>query len=98
MVVEVEYWMFLIDKELFDQDECILFLKLDNKYIVVQDDGIEYEFDEGLRCWIFIIDEVFIEQQQRGYMVFGVDDDDDGLVQGVKRKMGYGDDREVSLL
>lgn len=97
MAAEAEYWTFPTDKELFDQDERISFSKLDNKYIAVQDDGTEYEFDEGLRRWIPIIDEALIEQQQRGYMVPGVDDDDDGSAQGVKRKMGYGDDREVSF-
>ncbi|KAK4673141.1 hypothetical protein QC763_109200 [Podospora pseudopauciseta] len=96
MAAEAEYWTFPTDKELFDQDERISFSKLDNKYIAVQDDGTEYEFDEGLKRWIPIIDEALIEQQQRGYMVPGVDDDDDGSAQGVKRKMGYGDDREDS--
>ncbi|KAK0729040.1 hypothetical protein B0T21DRAFT_349971 [Apiosordaria backusii] len=98
MAAEAEYWTFPTDKDQFDQDERISFSKLDNKYIAVQDDGTEYEFDEGLRRWIPIIDEALIEQQQRGYMMPGADDDNDsnngGPSQGKKRKMGHSNDRE----
>ncbi|KAK0658927.1 putative splicing factor U2AF-associated protein 2 [Cercophora samala] len=96
MAAEAEYWTFPTDKDQFDQDERISFSRLDNKYIAVQDDGTEYEFDEGLRRWIPIMDEALIEQQQRGYMVPGVDDDNDGPSQSRKRKMGHSNDREDS--
>lgn len=99
MAGEAEYWTFPTDKEEFDQDERISFSKLDNKYIAVQDDGTEYEFDEGLKRWLPIIDEALIEQQQQGYAMADVDIDDDrrqGPAQGRKRKMDHSNDREVS--
>ena len=99
MAGEAEYWTFPTDKEEFDQDERISFSKLDNKYIAVQDDGTEYEFDEGLKRWLPIIDEALIEQQQQGYAMAGADIDDDrqqGPAQGRKRKMDHSNDREVS--
>ncbi|KAK4185514.1 putative nuclear mrna splicing factor-associated protein [Podospora australis] len=79
-------------------DERISYSKLDNKYIAVQEDGTEFEFDEGLKRWIPIIDEALIEQQQRAYMMPGADDDDDDSSatqgQGRKRKMDHSNDRE----
>ncbi|KAL2022715.1 hypothetical protein VTK56DRAFT_4796 [Thermocarpiscus australiensis] len=90
MAGEAEYWSFPTNPEEFDQDERISFSKLDNKYIAVQDDGTEYEFDEGLRRWIPIIDEELIEQQQRGYIVPNADTDN----QDRKRKMDHSNDRE----
>lgn len=96
---EAEYWTFPTNKEEFDQDERISFSKLDNKYIAVQDDGTEFEFDEGLKRWVPMIDEELIEAQQRGYMMPGVNDDEDEAApaQGRKRKMDHSsNDREVS--
>lgn len=99
MAAEAEYWSFPTNIAEFDQDERISYSKLDNKYIAVQDDGTEYEFDEGLKRWIPMIDEALIEEQQRGYMMPDVDADADddrrGLTQGRKRKMDS-NDREVS--
>jgi len=98
MAAEAEYWSFPTNPEEFDQDERISFSRLDNKYIAVQDDGTEYEFDEGLKRWIPMIDEALIEQQQQGYMMPDADADDDrrGSGQGRKRKMDHSNDREVS--
>ncbi|KAK3995404.1 putative nuclear mrna splicing factor-associated protein [Cladorrhinum sp. PSN332] len=81
----------------FDQDDRISFSRLDNKYIAVQEDGTEYEFDEGLKRWVPMIDDELIEAQQRGYMMPGVDDEEEaGPAQGRKRKMDHSDDREDS--
>jgi HIV Tat-specific factor 1 len=98
MAAQAEYWSFPTNPDEFDQDERISYSKLDNKYIAVQDDGAEYEFDDGLRRWIPVIDEALIEEQQRGYMMPNADADDDrrGSAQGKKRKMDYSNDREVS--
>ena len=68
MAAEAEFWSFPTNPDEFDQDERISYSKLDNKYIAVQGDGTEYEFDDGLRRWIPMIDEALIEEQQRGYM------------------------------
>ncbi|KAK3341410.1 hypothetical protein B0T25DRAFT_573796 [Lasiosphaeria hispida] len=92
MAAEAEYWSFPTNPDDFDHDDRISFSRLDNKYIAVQDDGTEYEFDDGLRRWIPTIDEDLIEQQQRGYIIPGTEADaDDSQAQGRKRKS---DDRE----
>lgn len=102
MAAQAEYWTFPTNPEEFDQDERISFSRLDNKYIAVQDDGTEYEFDGGLKRWIPVIDEALIAQQQQGYMMPHADadanDDNDrrDSGQGRKRKMDHSNDREVS--
>ncbi|EAQ93398.1 hypothetical protein CHGG_01633 [Chaetomium globosum CBS 148.51] len=93
MAEEAEYWSFPTNLEEFDQDERISYSKLDNKYIAVQDDGTEFEFDQGLKRWIPMIDEALIEEQQKGYMMPNVDEEDarQGSTQGRKRKMDSND-------
>lgn len=92
MAGESEYWSFPTNQQEFDQDERISYSKLDNKYIAVQDDGTEFEFDEKLKRWVAMIDEALIEEQQKGYAMPGGDDP----AQGRKRKMDHSNDREVS--
>lgn len=98
MSAEAEFWTFPTNPEEFDRDDRISFSRLDNKYIAVQDDGTEYEFDNGLRRWIPVIDEALIEEQQRGYMMPGADTDDtqpqSRPAQGKKRKGNHSNDRE----
>ncbi|KAK1754969.1 hypothetical protein QBC47DRAFT_382323 [Echria macrotheca] len=95
---EAEYWTFPTNPDEFDKDERISFSKVDNKYIAVQEDGTEYEFDNGLRRWIPMIDEALIEEQQRGYFnpdAAGSDDNtSSNPPQGKKRKNGPSHDRE----
>jgi HIV Tat-specific factor 1 len=66
---------FPTNPDLFDQDDRISFSKLDGKYIAVQDDGTELEFDAQLRRWIPTVDEDEFAAHQRTYG--GGDDDDD---------------------
>lgn len=40
------------DEQDFGTDERISFSKLDNKFIAVQDDGTELEFDAELKQWV----------------------------------------------
>ncbi|OTB18356.1 hypothetical protein K445DRAFT_55687 [Daldinia sp. EC12] len=58
---------FPTDPQEFEQDERISFSKLDNKYIAVQDDGSEYEWDYQLKRWIPVIEEELLAQQQLAY-------------------------------
>ncbi|KAL2165264.1 hypothetical protein VTH06DRAFT_561 [Thermothelomyces fergusii] len=90
-MAQAEYWTFPTNPEEFDQDERISFSKLDNKYIAVQDDGTEYEFDEGLRRWIPIVDEALIEEQQKGYIM-----PDPDSREGKKRKLDSNDREQDS--
>lgn len=93
---QAEVWTFPTNMEEFDNDDRISYSKLDNKYIAVQDDGTEYEFDTDLRRWVPIIDEDLIQQQQAGYFhPQQAEDDQSGPSQG-NRKRKNGHDREVS--
>lgn len=47
-----EVWSFPTDIAKFNEDERISFSKLDGKYIAVQEDGNEFEFDQALKRWI----------------------------------------------
>ncbi|KAI6372242.1 hypothetical protein MCOR25_003761 [Pyricularia grisea] len=62
-----EFWSFPTDPAEFDNDERISFSRLENKYIAVQEDGAEYEWDGGLRRWIPIVDDALIESHQAAY-------------------------------
>lgn len=82
-----EVFTFPTDVNEFDKDERISYSKLDNKYIAVQDDGTEYEFDKELRRWVPIIDEDLIQQQQAGYFnQQQAGDDEAGPSQGNRKR------------
>jgi HIV Tat-specific factor 1 len=49
--------VFPTNPEEFDSDDRISFSKLDNKFLLVQDDGTEFEFDDAIKRWIPILDE-----------------------------------------
>src|SRR5271156_5443895 len=61
--------IFPTNPEEFDSDDRISFSKLDNKFLLVQEDGSEFEFDEAIKRWIPVLDEALLEVQQRAYMV-----------------------------
>ncbi|KAI1649792.1 uncharacterized protein F4817DRAFT_15536 [Daldinia loculata] len=58
---------FPTDPQEFEQDDRISFSKLDNKYIAVQEDGSEFEWDSQLKRWIPVVDEDLLAQQQLAY-------------------------------
>jgi hypothetical protein len=89
---------FPTNPEEFDADERISFSKLDGKFLLVQDDGAEFEFDDALRRWVPVLDEALLEEQQRAYRVSGVDEHEPVAAARRKRKKEYvnGED-EVSL-
>ncbi|KAF7951462.1 hypothetical protein EAE96_006771 [Botrytis aclada] len=70
--------------EEFDADDRISFSKLDQKYLLVQDDGTEFEFDDAIKRWIPVLDEALLEEQQKAYKVSGVDESEP--VDAIKRK------------
>ncbi|OTB08875.1 hypothetical protein M426DRAFT_316901 [Hypoxylon sp. CI-4A] len=80
---------FPTDPQEFDQDERISFSKLDNKYIAVQDDGSEFEWDAQLKRWIPVVDEELLAQQQSAYSGGSATPDDDSNVSNKKRKKGH---------
>lgn len=91
---------FPTNPEDFDADERISFSKLDNKFVLVQEDGAEFEFDEAIKRWIPVVDEALLEEQQKAYRVSGVDETEPVEAMKRKRKKEYvnGEDvRPISL-
>lgn len=90
---------FPLDPSEFDSDERISFSKLDNKFLLVQEDGTEYEFDMALKRWVPMFDEALLEEQQKAYAVQGVDENEPVETQKRKRKKEYvnGEDVRISF-
>lgn len=82
--------------EEFDSDDRISFSKLDNKFLLVQDDGTEFEFDDAIKRWIPVLDEALLEEQQKAYRVSGVDESEPVEPQKKKRKKEYVNGEDVS--
>ena len=80
---------FPTNPEEFDSDERISFSKLDNKFLLVQDDGTEFEFDDSIKRWIPVLDEALLEQQRQAYAVSGVDENEPVDAMKRKRKKEY---------
>lgn len=87
---------FPLDPEEFDADDRISFSKLDNKFLLVQEDGAEFEFDLALRRWIPVLDEALLEEQRRAYAVSGVDENEPVDAMKKKRKKEYVNGEDVS--
>mgnify|MGYP001607262143 CR=1 len=87
---------FPIDPQAFDADDRISYSKLDQKFLLVADDGSEYEFDDALRRWIPVLDDELAQQQQAAYKVQGVDEEETVEDMRRKRKKEYVNGEEVS--
>ncbi|OCL10585.1 putative nuclear mRNA splicing factor-associated protein [Glonium stellatum] len=61
-------------KDDFASDPRVSFSKLDGKWILEDDDGSEWEFDEDLDKWVPSLDEALLQQQREAYAVAGVDE------------------------
>ncbi|KAL1877083.1 hypothetical protein VTK73DRAFT_8891 [Phialemonium thermophilum] len=95
MSKEAELWSFPTNPEEFDGDERISFSKLDNRYIAVQEDGTELEFDADLKRWVPIVDEALIQEHQSAYVVPDADSRESGSArQGRKRKQNDREDQD----
>jgi len=93
---EAGAFVFPTNPEEFDSDDRISFSKLDNKYLLVQDDGSEFEFDHAIKRWIPVLDEALAEEQQRAYRVEGVDESEPVEALKRKRKKEYVNGEDVS--
>jgi HIV Tat-specific factor 1 len=89
---------FPLDPSEFGADDRISFSKLDNKFLLVQDDGTEFEFDEAIKRWIPVLDEALLEEQQKAYAVQGVDENEPVEEQRKKRKKEYVNGEDVRAL
>ena len=81
--------------EEFDSDDRISFSTLDNKFLLVQADGTEFEFDRAIKRWIPVLDEALLEEQQRAYQVSGVDENEPVDAMRKKRKKEYVNGEDV---
>jgi HIV Tat-specific factor 1 len=88
---------FPTNPEDFDADDRISFSKLDNKFVLVQDDGSEFEFDDAIQRWIPVVDEALLEEQQKAYRVSGVDEAEPVEAMKKKRKKEYVNGEDVWL-
>jgi HIV Tat-specific factor 1 len=88
---------FPTDPAEFDADDRISYSKLDNKFLLVQDDGTEFEFDDALKRWVSLLDEALLEQQQKAYAMQGVDESEPVEAQRRKRKKEYVNGEDVSI-
>lgn len=88
--------VFPTNPEEFDSDDRISFSKLDNKFLLVQEDGSEFEFDDGIKRWVSVLDEALLEQQQQAYMVAGIDESEPVEAKRKKRKKEYTNGEDVS--
>lgn len=89
---------FPTDPTEFDSDERISFSKLDNKFVLVLEDGTEFEFDDALKRWIPVLDDALLEEQQRAYAVSGVDESEPVDATRKKRKQEYVNGDEVCFM
>lgn len=91
---------FPTDPNQFDSDERISFSKLDRKFLLVQDDGTEFEFDDAIKRWIPVVDEALLEEQRKAYQVTGVDESEpvDALKRKRKKEYVNGEDVRSSIL
>lgn len=94
---ETQASAFPLDPEEFDADDRISFSKLDNKFVLVQEDGSEFEFDNALRRWIPVLDEALLEEQRKAYAVSGVDENEPVDAMKKKRKKEYVNGEDVSF-
>ncbi|KAF2842394.1 hypothetical protein M501DRAFT_1013738 [Patellaria atrata CBS 101060] len=58
----------------FENDARVSFSKLENKWLLEDDDGSEWEYNEALKKWIPLLDEELLEKQRQAYAVAGVDE------------------------
>lgn len=87
---------FPTNPEDFDSDERISFSKQLGRFILVRDDGVEFEFVETAKKWILSIDEDLMEQQRKAYAVEGVDPEETVEDLRKKRKKQYVNGEDVS--
>ncbi|KAF2430541.1 putative nuclear mRNA splicing factor-associated protein [Tothia fuscella] len=81
----------------FGNDDRISFSKLDNKFILEDDDGSEWGFDANIGKWVPVVDEALLQQQQQAYAVEGVDEEETAEAALKKRKQADRDAEEVPV-
>ena len=67
---------FPLDPATFDADDRISYSRVDKKFLLVDNAGDEYEFDDALKRWVPVLDEELAAQQAAAYRVAGVDEEE----------------------
>ncbi|KAG0639806.1 hypothetical protein HOY80DRAFT_1009356 [Tuber brumale] len=76
-------------REEFEADPRVSWSRLTGKWSLEADDGTEFEYDEGIKRWIRVLDETLAEQQGAAYAVAGVDESEPVAPVNRKRKKVY---------
>lgn len=88
MAAESEIVPLPTNPEEFTSDDRISFSKVDSKFVAIQDDGEEFEFDHKLGRWVPLVDEEEFDNWTAAYAGHPTDGSN-------KRKA---DDEEVSCV
>ncbi|KAL1306767.1 hypothetical protein AAFC00_005430 [Neodothiora populina] len=70
----------------FKDDDRVIFDKNTQKHVLEDDDGSEWEWNDGVGEWVPLLDESLIEQQQRAYKVDGVDEEANTAAENNKKR------------
>ncbi|CAZ80273.1 unnamed protein product [Tuber melanosporum] len=76
-------------REEFEADPRVSWSRLTGKWSLEADDGTEFEYDEGIKRWVSVLDETLAEQQRAAYAVAGVDESEPVAPVNKKRKKVY---------
>ncbi|KAG0135358.1 hypothetical protein HOY82DRAFT_589829 [Tuber indicum] len=76
-------------REEFEADPRVSWSRLTGKWSLEADDGTEFEYDEGIKRWVPVLDETLAEQQRAAYAVAGVDESEPVAPVNKKRKKVY---------
>ncbi|RPA95320.1 splicing factor U2AF-associated protein [Choiromyces venosus 120613-1] len=76
-------------REEFEADPRVSWSRVTGKWSLEADDGTEFEYDEGIKRWVPVLDETLAEQQRAAYAVVGVDESEPAAPVNKKRKKVY---------
>ncbi|KAF1356115.1 hypothetical protein BDV97DRAFT_341042 [Delphinella strobiligena] len=87
-------------EEEFKNDVRVSFDRLNNKWVLEDDDGSEWEWNETISKWVPSLDEADIELQQRAYKIEGVDEEANTAAENNKKrkaeiKQGAGENKKA---
>ncbi|KAL7266144.1 hypothetical protein RUND412_011320 [Rhizina undulata] len=80
---------FPLTREDFKSDPRVSWSRLIGKWTLEAEDGAEYEYEEGLKRWVPVLDESLAMQQQAAYAVAGVDESEPAVPINKKKRKVY---------
>ncbi|KAF2088842.1 hypothetical protein K490DRAFT_37953 [Saccharata proteae CBS 121410] len=76
----------------FEADSRVAYDKLNGKWVLEDDNGDEWEFDQALAKWMPSLDEEAIAKQSEAYKVAGVDDTETNADKQKKKRQAQAED------